>query len=106
MSESASSGWLKPTWYQTLVGISGVLLLILAQKELWSATVLVGGFLLVGIGEWINHPWRLETPPGLRVIKTMTKSRKPHWLGWVFDAIGAINVLSGLAALLLGLSKG
>jgi hypothetical protein len=93
-------GWLKPTWYQTLVAFSGLLLLVLAHKELWNAALATGGFFLVGIGEWINHPRRIGVLPGLRALKGWISSRSPHWLGWTFDVLGAILLVIGILRLL------
>jgi hypothetical protein len=92
--------WLKPTWYQTLAAFSGVLLLILAHKELWNAAVALGGFFLIGIGEWINHPRRIGQIPGLRAMKGPIATRLPHWLGWTFDGVGTVLVIVGIFRLL------
>ena len=89
-----------PTWYQTLVAIFGLLLFIIAYKELWTAVILVSGVVLVGIGEWINHRWEMGVIPGMRAMKAPSNNRAPNWLGWTFDGAGALLILVGALRLL------
>jgi hypothetical protein len=49
------------------------------------------GFLLIGFGEWVNHPTRYgyQAPtfaePGMMIESTASR---PTLLGWIVEAIG------------------
>jgi hypothetical protein len=86
-------GWMMPTWYQTLVAISGLLALILAYKEMWTAVIFLGGVLLIGMAEWSTYRREVGVIPGLRVAKALMDVRKPDWRSWALGGSGVVLIL-------------
>ncbi|MCL2656859.1 MAG: hypothetical protein FWD62_05445 [Betaproteobacteria bacterium] len=62
----------------------------------------LGGF-LVGMGEWINHPYHARFNPVFGVV-IEGRLHKPHVGGIALDVVGAVFVAWGLWKLIVALS--
>ena len=77
-------------WYVVLLAVATIALVasIAAKERLY--TGLSFGFILIGIGELINHPMRVRFNA---FIKITSRRRLPSLLGNLIDAAGLILVL-------------
>jgi hypothetical protein len=79
------------TWYKGIIIIAAAALIVLLTVDKPAIALVALGFLLIGIGEWINHPTRYAyrsptfTEPGMMIEST---ARQPTLFGWIVDAIG------------------
>jgi hypothetical protein len=94
------------TWYKALVAISAPALLVVLAAQRDALTMIFGGAVLIGLGEWMNHPkketqYRHTTTGQVAVITDVP--RKWTLVGTVLQLIGLALVASG-ASLLLGFS--
>jgi len=88
------------SWYKMLILLSVILLItsltvpiqVLPNGAL--ALMAIGGF-LIGMGEWINHPYREYVDPYLR-YKVSGHPRSPCVGGVVADILGVLSFIAGL----------
>jgi len=90
-------------WYKALLVIGACVLIVSLSVEMKgvdnSVVQLVSlGAILIGIGEWINHPLRTTVVPGW--IGT-SYPRINTWSGNLFDLTGVICVSVGIVKTLL-----
>lgn len=100
----------KPTlkadaWYKAVFGLGGLIVLgavfapALANRG--EILILGAGVTLVGIGEWMNHPFTaryVQTPAGLGLAQGY--SRKNCVMGVLLDLVGGAALAFGFLILL------
>jgi hypothetical protein len=71
------------TWSKaSTVAMAVISVIFLATHTIVLATIF-GGFFLLGLGEWINHP-------------TADLPRKANWLGILLEAAGVVLMIYGV----------
>jgi uncharacterized membrane protein YphA (DoxX/SURF4 family) len=90
-------------WYKALLAIGAACLLVALAAQRDGLAVFFGGWCLFGIGQWINHPKRVLVRPvqGVGQAKITDVSRDAWWLGWIFEIVGILLILIGIAAIVL-----
>lgn len=89
---------LKPTaWYKALFYVASTVLLVSIPANQTNIAIVAVGAAVFGLGEWINHPRRVELTPKLKVT---TSSRLHSSFGLMVDAIGIALMLFGTGRML------
>lgn len=92
------------TWYIALVA-AGALIASASATVRNDAALLVGlGLLLVGVGEFMNHPFRERVQVddfGRPIFKISGRGRSPKFVGLAIDVIGVTLVGLGLYRIVL-----
>ena len=99
-------------WYKAVVVLAAFLLVISLTVELIDientlAQLICLGVLLIGIGEWINHPLQTEIVPPNTYRNAPTGgvitgyNRQGSLLGICFDILGFIFIAIGVCKLIL-----
>jgi hypothetical protein len=89
-------------WYKALLAIAAACLIIVLATQRFDLVIFFGGWVLFGIGEWINHPKRVslqKTQAGQ--AKVTDVSREASWSGRIFEIAGVLLILLGIAAIIL-----
>ncbi len=94
------------TWYKAVLAVSITAFLIVLAAQRNALTIFLGGAVLVGLGEWKNHPkmevqYRPTTVGSVAMIKDV--SRRWTLVGSVLQLIGLALLAYG-TLLLLGVS--
>ncbi|MEQ8283285.1 MAG: hypothetical protein RIC04_15005 [Parvibaculum sp.] len=92
------------TWYVALIAVGAVIASASAASGN-AAALLVGlGFVLVGVGEFINHPFRSDIQfddVGRPAYQISGRARAPKVVGLAVDAFGVVLLLLGLYRIVL-----
>ncbi len=94
------------TWYKALVAISAAALLAVLAAQRDTLTMIFGGAVLIGLGEWKNHPKKemQYRPTATGQVAVITDvPRKWTFVGTILQLIGLALAIAG-ASLLLGFS--
>lgn len=84
-------------WYKALTAIAGAVLVAAVATQQNNITIIALGASVVGVGEWINHPRRVEFRPGMKIT---TSSRMNTLPGSIIDVLGAAIIIFGVGRLL------
>ena len=92
------------TWYVAMIA-AGTVIAAPAGATGHTHFFLVGvGLVLVGVGEFINHPYRENIVPGpyyAPLWKVSGRSRAVNLTGLLFDASGCLLALYGLVRIII-----
>lgn len=85
-------------WYKGIFVLGACVLVLALSVELKNISnnlvqCAALGFILIGIGEWINHPLQTKFVPG---FKLTSYNRLPSILGTLFDILGLIIIMVGI----------
>lgn len=83
-------------WYIGLVVVAAFILAAALAAGNSAAAIIATGFLLVGFGEWINHPPKTRIGPR---YKFTASERDPSIFGWIMNLIGGSVVVFGVIRL-------
>ncbi|WP_186269993.1 hypothetical protein [Burkholderia gladioli] len=92
-------------WYKMLIAASLVFMVIALTVKIYAIPnaalflLATGGF-LIGMGEWVNHPYQEALSPD-RSFKITGHLRRPKVGGLALDAVGALLLVAGAVKVLL-----
>lgn len=93
-------------WWKGMIAVGAVILGAGVFGRDQGAVALGIGFVLLGLGEWINHPRREGMiGDGLERYKIVSTARRPSLFGTVFSIAGGGLLLAGVARLAIALFK-
>ncbi|ODS01541.1 hypothetical protein AUC71_03095 [Methyloceanibacter marginalis] len=84
-------------WWKMLAGFGAVMAVAAVTVKLIPIFFIGSGLFLIGLGEWINHPYREGMVPGYKISG---HPRVNHLSGWLLDLIGFALAVFGMAKLL------
>jgi hypothetical protein len=91
------------TAYKGVIAVSAVVLIAALAVNNAAVAIIALGFLVIGFGEWINHPKRSGYVPPSAYNPAMTvtsTARDPSAFGLLVDGMGGLLILLGLYHLL------
>lgn len=85
-------------WYQAVLVIASCVLILSLSVEMRDVTntivqILSLGFISLGIGEWINHPYQEKIGIGFKISG---HPRKGSFAGYFFDILGLSLIVIGI----------
>lgn len=87
-----------------ILGISGTIYILLSGSFSSGWLELSMGFILLGLGEYINNPQvnlpENNTEPQSRIAHFFVRKRNVSALGNIFDIAGILGIAAGIASLL------
>jgi hypothetical protein len=87
------------TWYKAAIAVGTLALLAALAGSKDNAAIVATGCIIIGIGEWINHPKRIRFEWHAKITDV---SRLPNVAGLLVEMCGAIIVIYGVYRMMRG----
>lgn len=81
------------TWYKAVVAVGALALAAAITASEHAIAIVACGAIIIGVGEWINHPRRISIRGNLKITDV---SRETNAVGIAVDLVGLGTILFGI----------